>query len=47
MTYRVALRKTEDEALAGIQDAIALYLGVAADLARDGAAEMREVDVAA
>ena len=67
MTYRVALRKTddgysvscpglpgcwsegqtEDEALAGIQDDIALYLDVAADLARDGAAEVREVDVAA
>lgn len=39
--------QTEEEALAGIREAIALYLDVAEDLAGEGAAEMREVDVAA
>ena len=39
--------QTEDEALANIREAIALYLDVAEELARDGAAEMREVEVAA
>ncbi len=39
--------QTEDEALANIRDAIAEYLAVAQELAKQDEAEVREVDVAA
>ena len=37
--------RTEDEALANIRDAIAEYLAVAQELAEQGEAEVREVEV--
>jgi predicted RNase H-like HicB family nuclease len=39
--------KTEDEALKNISEAIAEYLAVAAELAKDERGEVREVEVAA
>lgn len=39
--------KSEDEALKNIADAIAEYLAVAAELAKDDKGEVREVEVAA
>ena len=39
--------QTENEALANIRDAISEYLAVARELAEQGDAEVREVEVAA